>query len=118
MRFSKTASDLERQGDSDFEGSQHRDPLRGRSGHFPQRIPIDKFIETAKRGDKEQLRKWVEGKIVLLGTDMRGLDTFGTPFYTLLSGDKALTAGGRGSRQHGSHAARRKISNGRTQLGS
>src|SRR5258706_1217404 len=60
----------------------------GGPGTFPRASIVD-FISA----DKEKRRRWVEGKIVLLGTDMRGLDTFGTPFYTLLEGNKKLTAG-------------------------
>jgi adenylate cyclase len=41
----------------------------------------------AKAGNLDQLRKWVSGKIVLVGTDFVD-DRFDTPFFTLFSGSK------------------------------
>ena len=41
----------------------------------------------AQAGNQDQLRKWVNGKIVLVGTDFVD-DRFDTPFYTLFSGSK------------------------------
>jgi adenylate cyclase len=61
--------------------------------HTVPEISIVKFLEAAERGDKAQLRKWVEGKIVLIGTQITGIDTFGTPFYTFSGGKDHLTAG-------------------------
>ncbi|MEI9814616.1 MAG: CHASE2 domain-containing protein [Acidobacteriota bacterium] len=45
-------------------------------------------------GQSDQLRKWFQGKVVLLGTDYTGdSDRRNTPFFTLLSGAKWTTAG-------------------------
>ena len=46
----------------------------------------------AKAGNMDQLRKWVNGKIVLVGTDALS-DRRDTPFFTLFSGTKWLTPG-------------------------
>ncbi|HEV8146446.1 MAG TPA: adenylate/guanylate cyclase domain-containing protein [Bryobacteraceae bacterium] len=59
---------------------------------FPRMSIVD-FIAKGDKGEVEELRKLVQGKIVLIGTDIRGIDTFGTPFYTALKGTKNLTAG-------------------------
>ncbi len=53
---------------------------------FPS-VSLADFEAAAKAGNTDQLRKWVEGKIVLLGTDFVD-DRFDTPFYTLFSGSK------------------------------
>ena len=53
---------------------------------FPS-VSLADFEAAAKAGNTAQLRKWVEGKIVLLGTDFVD-DRFDTPFYTLFSGSK------------------------------
>jgi adenylate cyclase len=46
------------------------------------------------KAPKEQLKRWFQGKIVLLGTDYPGdSDRRNTPFFTLLSGDQWRTAG-------------------------
>ena len=58
---------------------------------FPQ-VSLADFLAAANRGDQEQLRKWVEGKIVLLGSDSKS-DRFDTPFYSLFKGDKWTTPG-------------------------
>ena len=63
----------------------------GEPGTFP-RISLADFNAAADRGDREQLRKWVGGKIVLVGTDSVD-DRFATPFYTLFSGPRWTTAG-------------------------
>jgi adenylate cyclase len=56
----------------------------------PNTIPsvsLADFEAAAKAGNQDQLRKWVDGKIVLVGTDFVD-DRFDTPFYTLFSGSK------------------------------
>ena len=66
------------------------------------------FEAAAKAGKLGQLRNWVNGKIVLLGTDSRD-DRRDTPFFTLFSGDKSEHARGRNPRQHDPHAAGAKV---------
>lgn len=58
---------------------------------FPM-ISLSDFLIAADRGDREQLSKWVKGKIVLLGSDSKS-DRFDTPFYSLFKGDKWTTPG-------------------------
>src|SRR5580692_9653901 len=53
---------------------------------FPS-VSLADFEAAAKAGNQDQLRKWVEGKIVLVGTDFVD-DRFDTPFYTMFSGSK------------------------------
>jgi adenylate cyclase len=53
---------------------------------FPS-VSLADFEAAAKAGNQDQLRKWVNGKIVLVGTDFVD-DRFDTPFYTLFSGSK------------------------------
>jgi len=48
---------------------------------FP-RVSLVDFIDAARAGNKAQLEKWVKGKIVLLGPDLRAEDTHATPFFT------------------------------------
>jgi adenylate cyclase len=63
----------------------------GPAGTFPSVSLVD-FENAAKAGNMDQLRKWVNGKIVLLGSDELG-DRRDTPFVTLFSGTKWLTPG-------------------------
>jgi adenylate cyclase len=58
---------------------------------FPS-VSLADFEAAAKAGNKEQLRKWVNGKIVMIGSDAKD-DRFNTPFYTMFEGDKWRTAG-------------------------
>ena len=58
---------------------------------FP-RVSLADFIAAARAGNKAQLRSWVNGKIVLLGTDSVD-DRFPTPFFTFFSGPRWTTAG-------------------------
>jgi adenylate cyclase len=58
---------------------------------FP-RISMADFEAAVKAGDKNKLRNWVNGKIVLVGLDAME-DRFATPFYTLFNGPKWTTAG-------------------------
>ncbi len=53
---------------------------------FPS-VSLADFEAAAKAGNQDQLRKWVQGKIVLVGTDFVD-DRFDTPFYTMFSGSK------------------------------
>jgi adenylate cyclase len=63
----------------------------GPAGTFPS-VSLADFENAAKAGNMDQLRKWVNGKIVLVGTDELG-DRRDTPFVTLFSGTKWLTPG-------------------------
>ena len=54
----------------------------GGPGTFP-RVSLADFEAAANAGDKAKLRKWVDGKIVLLGSDFVA-DRFSTPFFTTL----------------------------------
>ncbi len=63
----------------------------GPAGTFPSVSLVD-FENAAKAENMDQLRKWVNGKIVLLGSDELG-DRRDTPFVTLFSGTKWLTPG-------------------------
>jgi adenylate cyclase len=58
---------------------------------FPS-VSLADFEAAAKAGRLAQLRNWVNGKIVLIGTDSRD-DRRATPFFTLFSGDKWSTPG-------------------------
>jgi adenylate cyclase len=58
---------------------------------FPS-VSLADFEGAAKAGKLDQLRKWVDGKIVLVGTDALD-DRRATPFFTLFSGTKWLTPG-------------------------
>jgi class 3 adenylate cyclase/CHASE2 domain-containing sensor protein len=53
---------------------------------FPS-VSLADFETAAKAGNIDRLRKWVNGKIVLVGTDFVD-DRFDTPFYTFFSGSK------------------------------
>ena len=63
----------------------------GPPGTFPF-ISLSDFIEAARAGNKEQIRKWVGGKAVLLGPDTIE-DRHPTPYYTAFSGNSWNTAG-------------------------
>ncbi len=63
----------------------------GPPGTFPS-ISLADFEAASKAGNQEQLRKWVAGKIVLIGTDFVD-DRFLTPFYTPLIVAKSNTPG-------------------------
>lgn len=54
----------------------------GPPGTFP-RVSLADFEAAAERGDKAKIRKWVGGKIVLIGSDFVD-DRFYTPFFTPL----------------------------------
>jgi adenylate cyclase len=58
---------------------------------FPS-VSLADFESAIKAGNREQLRKWVNGKIVLIGSDAKE-DRFNTPFYTVFEGDKWRTSG-------------------------
>jgi adenylate cyclase len=63
----------------------------GPPGTIP-RVPLNRFLDAAHRNDLATLRKWVEGKVVLLGPDNTG-DRHNTPFYTMFAGAKYTTPG-------------------------
>jgi class 3 adenylate cyclase len=58
---------------------------------FPS-VSLADFEAAAKAGNIDQLRKWVDGKIVMVGTDSLD-DRRSTPFFTLFNGTKWLTPG-------------------------
>jgi adenylate cyclase len=58
---------------------------------FPS-VSLADFETAARAGNMDQLRKWVRGKIVLVGTDSLD-DRRSTPFFTLFNGTKWLTPG-------------------------
>jgi adenylate cyclase len=58
---------------------------------FPS-VSLSDFENAAKAGNIEQLRTWVNGKVVLVGTDSLD-DRRATPFFTLFNGTKWLTPG-------------------------
>ena len=51
----------------------------GPAGTFPH-VSLADFLDAAGRGEKDRLRDWVKGKIVLIGTDSIS-DRFDTPFF-------------------------------------
>jgi adenylate cyclase len=63
----------------------------GPPGTFPS-VSLADFEAAAKAGQIDQLRSWVNGKIVLLGTDSRD-DRRATPFFTSFSSDRWSTPG-------------------------
>ena len=63
----------------------------GPPGTFP-RVSLAEFEAAANAGYTAQLRAWVNGKIVLIGTDSRD-DGHDTPFSTVFYGDKWGTPG-------------------------
>ena len=63
----------------------------GPAGTFAS-VSLADFEAAARTGNLEQLRKWVNGKIVLIGTDAIE-DRRATPFFTLFSGTKWSTPG-------------------------
>jgi adenylate cyclase len=68
----------------------------GGPGTFP-RVSLADFIAAARAGKKDQLRDWVQGKIVLVGADNFDadiVDRFPTPFFTLFSGPRRTTTAG------------------------
>jgi adenylate cyclase len=63
----------------------------GPAGTFP-RVSLADFIAAARAGESGRLRNWVNGKIVLVGTDTMA-DRFNTPFFTRFSGSRWNTSG-------------------------
>jgi adenylate cyclase len=63
----------------------------GPPGTFPS-VSLADFETAYKAGNIDQLRKWVNGKIVLIGTDAIE-DRQATPFFTLFKGTNWLTPG-------------------------
>src|SRR5262249_45999986 len=63
----------------------------GPAGTFPS-VSLADFETAANAGNMEQLRRWVAGKAVLLGTDAIE-DRRATPFFTPFSGAKWSTPG-------------------------
>ena len=48
-------------------------------------VSLSDVVEAERKGDKEALKKWFDGKIVLIGSDTVD-DHYSTPFYTIISG--------------------------------
>ena len=63
----------------------------GPPGTIP-RVSLYQFLQAAQNRDIATLRKWVEGKVVMLGP-YNIEDRHNTPFYTLLAGTKYTTPG-------------------------
>ena len=63
----------------------------GPAGTFP-RVSIAEVVSAQRGGRKDQLRKWFNAKIVLIGSDSLE-DRRPTPFYTSFSGTQWTTAG-------------------------
>lgn len=63
----------------------------GPAGTFPS-VSLADFEAAAKAGNLDQLRKWVNGKVVLVGTDAIE-DRRATPFFTPFGGVKWSTPG-------------------------
>jgi serine/threonine protein kinase len=63
----------------------------GPPGTFPV-VSLAEFEAAAKAGYTEQLRKWVDGKIVLIGSGLSD-DRYRTPFYTMFSPDESSMPG-------------------------
>jgi adenylate cyclase len=63
----------------------------GPAGTFPRKSLAD-FIAAARAGESDRLRSWVNGKIVLIGTDTM-VDRFNTPFFARFSGSRWNTTG-------------------------
>jgi adenylate cyclase len=58
---------------------------------FP-RVSVAKVLEAYRAHNADQLKKWFDGRVVLLGPDSRE-DSRPTPFYTAFSSDKWTTPG-------------------------
>ncbi|MBL0155759.1 MAG: adenylate/guanylate cyclase domain-containing protein [Bryobacterales bacterium] len=63
----------------------------GPAGTFA-RVSFSDFVGAARAGKSAQVRQWVEGKAVMLGTDLI-TDRHATPFYAFRVGAPANTAG-------------------------
>jgi class 3 adenylate cyclase len=63
----------------------------GPADTFP-RVSLADVVAASRAGRTDQLREWLNGKIVLIGTDSVD-DRYATPFYTLFSGPRWTTAG-------------------------
>jgi class 3 adenylate cyclase len=63
----------------------------GPPGTFPH-VSLYDVIAAAKAGNRDQLRTWLSGKIVLIGSDTVD-DRYATPFYTMFAGPRWTTAG-------------------------
>jgi adenylate cyclase len=65
----------------------------GPSDTFPH-VSIYDFIQAARGGKQAELEKWVKGKAVLLGPDLKTSDRHSTPYYTAIGlSNKWQTAG-------------------------
>jgi adenylate cyclase len=64
----------------------------GPPGNVP-RASLSDFLAALRAGHADQVRRWVEGKVVLIGPDSAVEDRHATPFYTAFSGAQWNTAG-------------------------
>jgi adenylate cyclase len=55
-------------------------------------VSLAEVVAAEQAGNTDQLRKWFDGKIVLIGSDTVD-DSYATPFYTLFDGPKWSTPG-------------------------
>jgi len=58
---------------------------------FPS-VSLWDFLQAFRQGRKDQIRRWVGGKIVLMGVDYIQ-DRYATPFFTAFQGTRWTTAG-------------------------
>jgi adenylate cyclase len=63
----------------------------GPADTFP-RISFSDFLDAARAGKQDQIRRWVQGKAVLVGMDNIA-DRYPTPFFTLFKGSQWNTSG-------------------------
>jgi len=57
-------------------------------------VSLFDFLKALREGNRAQIRKWVDGKVVLLGPDFAGdQDRHATPYYTMFAGDQWKSAG-------------------------
>ncbi len=64
----------------------------GPPGNVP-RVSLSDFLAALRAGHNDQVRRWVQGKVVLIGPDSAIEDRHATPFYTAFRGAQWNTAG-------------------------
>src|SRR5262249_43074577 len=57
------------------------------------RVSLSDFLDADRAGRRNQLRGWVEGKVVLIGKDSSVEDRHATPFFTAFRSARWNTAG-------------------------
>jgi adenylate cyclase len=63
----------------------------GPADTFPH-VSLADVVAAARAGNKDQLRRWFDGNIVMVGSDTPD-DRYPTPFYTMLTGARWITPG-------------------------